>query len=238
MIDAQRLYTSSSALPRWNILAVFRENDAAMKRDVLILMLLLGGCAANQAYVHPTAPSAVPSNSAIVEKPRGSLWKEVVPTLDTKRFAVTNADKQSGLLTIGYTGDPVRYIDCGRVNARVKSGDGERSDSFPGAAASQNYELTLPQGLFRIERHMALDARTTLVFEEITSDRTRLTATTRYVVTRTIRVTDANNRSSNFTDTISFDSGSGASFPAHKDGKATECVATGLLESELLSLLN
>jgi len=204
---------------------------------VLVPILFLAGCAAKQDYVRPPSPTA-PSNWKVIEKPRDTVWNGSVPALGKQPFVINNMDKASGLINITYTGDPKRYIDCGQVSAYVKNARDERSYNFPGAAASKSYEVTLPQGLFRVDRKMALEARMNLVFEELTPTRTRVTATTRYLVTRTMLVTDANNKSNTLTDTISFSSGTGASFPAHKDGRATECVPTGLFETEVLSLSN
>jgi hypothetical protein len=204
---------------------------------VLVPVLPLVGCAAKQDYVRPTAPTA-PSNWKVIEKPRDIVWNGSVPALGKQRFVINNMDKASGLINITYTGDPKRYIDCGQVSAYVKNAREERSYDFPGAAASKSYEVTLPQGLFRVDRKMALEARTNLTFEELTPSSTRVTATTRYVVTRTMHVTDANNKSNTLTDTVSFSSAARASFPAHKDGRATECIPTGLFETEVLSLMS
>jgi hypothetical protein len=204
---------------------------------VLVPVLPLVGCAAKQDYVRPTAPTA-PLNLKVIEKPRDTVWNGAVPALGKQSFVINNMDKKSGLINITYTGDPKRYIDCGQVSAYVKNAREERSYDFPGAAASKSYEVTLPQGLFRVDRKMALEARTNLAFGELTPSSTRVTATTRYVVTRTMLVTDANNKSNTLTDTISFSSAAGASFPAHKDGRATECIPTGLFETEVLSLTN
>jgi hypothetical protein len=210
---------------------------ATAKLWLLVSVLLLVGCAGKQDYIRPTAPTAT-SNSKVIEKSRDTVWNGAVPALEKQFFVINNMDKASGLINISYTGDPKRYIDCGQVSAYVKNAREERTYDFPGAAASKTYELTLPQGLFRIDRKMVLEARMNLVFEELTPSSTRVTATTRYVVTRTMRVTDVNNRSNTLTDTISFSSRAGASFPAHKDGRATQCVPTGLFEAEVLSLSN
>jgi hypothetical protein len=206
---------------------------------VLLPVLLLAGCAAKQDYnyVRPTTPTA-PSNWKVIEKLRDTVWNGTVPALGRQSFVINNMGKASGLINLTYTGDPKRYIDCGQVSAYATNAGEERTYEFPGAAPSKTYELRLPQGLFRVDRKMALEARMNLVFEELTPTSTRVTATTRYMVTRTMHVTDANNKSNTYTDTISFSSGAGASFPAHKDGRATECVPTGLFETEVLSLTN
>lgn len=202
----------------------------------MLLLLLVAACAGKQDYVRPNAPAA-PSNSKVVEKPREEVWNGSVPALGKQFFVINNMDRASGFINISYAGDPERYIDCGEITSYVKNARGERTYKFPGAKADHTYEV-MTQNLFRIERKMTLEGRMNLVFEEITPTSTRVTATTRYVVTRTARVTDVNNKSDTRADTISFNSGSGASFPAHSDGRSTECVSTGRFESEVLSSIN
>ena len=93
-------------------------------------------------------------------------------------------------------------------------------------------------GLFFIERKMSLAGRVNLVFEELSPKQTKVTANTRYVVQRqqTVR-SAANNFPQSASDSISFNSGASSSFAANADGRATECVATGSLEREILSAI-
>ena len=93
-------------------------------------------------------------------------------------------------------------------------------------------------GLFFIDRRMSLEGRVNLIFEEVGSNATRVTVATRYVVARTQTTRNvANNASQNTNDTVSFNSGGGASFPANTRGQSLECVATGVLEQEILSFI-
>jgi len=142
------------------------------------------------------------------------------------------------LINISYTGDPERYVDCGFFSSYVKNARGERTYRFPGASANQSYEVMLNGQLFFINRRMSVEGRMNLVFEEIGPSETRVSANTRYVVTRQAEIRNVEGRSANRTDTISFNSGSGASFPASNEGQAVECVAKGTLESEVLALIN
>jgi hypothetical protein len=85
---------------------------------------------------------------------------------------------------------------------------------------------------------MSLEGRVNLVFEDVGPDATKVTANTRYVVTRQLAGREVtNNIPQSRTDTISFNSGSSASFPANIDGQATQCVSTGKLEREILSFI-
>jgi hypothetical protein len=149
---------------------------------------------------------------------------------------INNLDKSSGLINVSYNGDPENYIDCGRLTSYVKNARGERTYDFPGARAQQTYEVMNSSGLFFVERKMSLEGRVNLVFEDISPNATKVTANTRYVVTRQLTGRNAaNNTPQSRTDTISFNSGGRASFPANAEGQASECVSTGQLEREILS---
>lgn len=210
-------------------------------RHLLIaaLSLCVAACAGKVDYIRPTAQVAPSSNTKTVERPRDLVWNASVPELSKQFFVINNLDKSSGLMNISYTGDPERHIDCGRITSYVKNGHGERTYDFAGAKAQQSYEILDPSvGLFRVDRRMNLEGRVNLIFEEVGPNTTRVTANTRYVVTRTqVFRNVANNFPQTGTDTLSFNSGGGASFPANPVGRSAECLSTGVLEQEILSAI-
>jgi hypothetical protein len=136
------------------------------------------------------------------------------------------------LINISYSGDPERYVDCGRIESYVKNVRGERNYNFLGSKAQQTYEVMDPNvGLALLDRRMSLEGRVNLIFEETGPNSTKVTANTRYVVSRSIKITTADGgRSSDSTDNVSFNSKGGAKF----NSGSTECVATGELEREVL----
>ena len=199
--------------------------------------LILTGCAGKLDYVRPAKHASV-SNIKTINKPRDVVWNSAVPELGKRFFVINNLDKSSGLINISYSGDPESYIDCGRVTSYVKNARGERTYDFPGAKAQQTYEVMNGAGLFFIDRRMDLEGRVNLIFEDIGGNSTRVTANTRYVVTRKITARSAaNNIPQTLDNSISFNSGGSASFPATADGRATECVPTGKLEQDILSAI-
>jgi hypothetical protein len=210
-------------------------------RHLLIatLSLCVAACVGKVDYIRPTAQVASLSNVKIVERPRDAVWNASVPELGKQFFVINNLDKSSGLMNISYTGDPERYIDCGKITSYVKNAQGERTYDFAGAKAQQSYEIMNPSvGLFLIDRRMNLEGRVNLIFEETGPNTTRVTANTRYVATRTQIIRNvANNFPQTSTDTISFNSGGSASFPANSQGQSAECVSTGALEREILSAI-
>jgi hypothetical protein len=206
---------------------------------ILTLSVFISACAGKIDYVRPTAQVTPFSNVKTVDRPREAVWNTSVPELSKQFFVINNLDKSSGLMNISYTGDPERYIDCGRITSYVKNVRGERTYDFAGAKAQQTFEILNPSiGLFVIDRRMNLEGRVNLVFEEVGPNATRVTANTRYVATRAqVGRNAANNFPQTSTDSISFNSGGGASFPPNAQGNSTECVSTGALEREILSAI-
>lgn len=204
-----------------------------MKKLITVsLMLVLTGCAGKVDYIRPSAQVAPSSNTKVVDRPRDAVWNTSVQELGKMFFVINNLDKASGLINISYTGDPERYVDCGRIKSYVMNARGERTYDFAGAKAQQAYEIMNNGQLFYFDRRMNLEGRVNLIFEEISPTATRVTANTRYVVTRSFST--GNQTQSN---TISFNSGAGALFPADTKGQAAECVANGEFEREILSAI-
>ena len=211
-----------------------------MRRFLLVaLSMCLAACAGKVDYIRPTAKVEPASNVKTLQRARDAVWSASVPELGKQFFVINNLDKSSGLMNISYTGDPERYIDCGRITSYVQNARGERTYDFAGAKAQQTYEvLNVGVGLFSIDRRMSLEGRVNLIFEEVGPNATRVTANTRYVVSRTQTIRSAtNNFPQTANDSISFNSGTGAFFPANSQGQSAECVSTGALERELLEAI-
>ena len=201
----------------------------------ILAAMLLAGCAGKVTYVRPSVTPLQGQNSKIIDKPREAVWNATVPELGKQFFVINNLDKSSGLINVSYSGDPEKYIDCGRINSYVKNARGERTYDFAGAKAQQNYEIMDPSGLLFIDRRMALEGRVNLVFEEVTPNQTRVTANTRYIVNRQRTVRNAvNNFPQTLNDSLTLNYGGTAAFPSDQNGNTSECSAPGYLEREVL----
>jgi len=203
----------------------------------ILITLLLAGCGGKLKYVKPTAYGNI-ENSKTIAKPRDTVWNSAVPQLQKQFYVINNIDKASGLINLSYLGDPESLVDCGSITSYVKNAQGERIYNFPGARAHQTFEVMDASDIFIVERKMSLEGRVTLIFEEIGPNSTKVTANTRYVLTRQVtgrHVTKNIPQSS--TNTISFNSEKGAAFPPDKDGRSVECFYTGKMERDILSLI-
>lgn len=202
---------------------------------LVVGLATLMGCAGHTSYIRPIPPSAG-TNVKIVDHPREAVWNASVPELGKQFFVINNLDKSSGLINISYSGDPEKYVDCGQISSYVRNAQGERTYQFPGARAQQSYEI-LDTYLYEIQRKMNLEGRVNLIFEKMDSGQTRVTANTRYVLTKQTNVQQLGGGSQNFLDTLTFNSGASASFPPNKNGEATECTPTGQLEKDILATI-
>ena len=204
----------------------------------VLVAVALAGCAGKVDYFKPGVVMATSGNFKTLNKSKDDVWKNAVPELGKQFFVINNIDKDSGLIDISYSGDPEKYVDCGRVVSFVKNAHGERIYDFAGSKASQQYEIMVSPHLFNIARQMKLDGRMNLVFEEVEQGKTRVSANTRYVVERKFVVVPISNGiPQSMADSVSFNTGTRGAFQLTRDGQGTECIATGTLEQEVLSLI-
>lgn len=199
-------------------------------------VVLLGGCSGHVAYTPPTVPQTL-KNSVVINKARERAWNALVPELGKQFFVINNMDKSSGFINISYSGSPEQYVDCGTVTSYVKNARGERNYIFPGASAYQKYELLNSSGLYFVERKMSLEGRINLIFEEVEGEQTRITANTKYLLTREQHIQEVAGRTGNLSHVIQFNTGQAGSFPHPGDGEALQCRSTGKLEHDILALL-
>ncbi|WP_343716974.1 hypothetical protein [Inquilinus sp.] len=201
---------------------------------ILAATLLATACAGKVDYAPPQA--AQPGqNSITVSESADAVWKKLVPKLGQQFFVVNNLDKDSGFINVSYSGDPERYVDCGTITSYVKNARGPRTYVFPGAKAQQSYEV-MSDGLYFLDRKMNLEGRVNIIVERQGPKSTRITANTRYVLTRSVTVQSVGGQiPQTATDSVSFDSGQSGTFSSGSDRELT-CTAKGTLEQSVLDL--
>jgi len=117
-----------------------REETDMRQSAVVLLMLSLAACSGKVEYVRPSSYASAPSNFKTIQRSRDSVWNASVPEIGKQFFVINNLDKSSGLMNISYTGDPERFVDCGRIKSFVSNARGERTYNFPASKAQQTYE--------------------------------------------------------------------------------------------------
>jgi hypothetical protein len=205
-----------------------------------IACIALASCAAvDIRYVPP--PDAPPVlNAKVIDKARAAVWDSSVPVLGKQSLVINSLDRSSGVVSISYNGDLTRYIDCGRATSQFSFGAASRSDRFEYSKPQQLFYSKDAAGIIVfIDQKMSLEAHANLVFEERSPAQTRVSANALYTVRRqqVVQYWGGAVPASTNSDTISFNSGGGAAFPWSGDGLPSQCIATGALETELLSLI-
>lgn len=206
---------------------------------ILLLLSFLAACAGKAQYFPPMGPPSS-QNSIIIDMSKDKFWKEIIPALGKSFFVINNLDKDSGIINVSYSGDPEKYVDCGRIYSYVKNARGERTYNFPASRADQTYEVLNMEhggGLFFIDRRMNLEGRINIIIEEISPKTCQITVNTKYVLTKSSTIRNVQGASSNNSDTISFISGQQAKFAGGGSYSGTLCQPNGNLEQEILSIL-
>lgn len=222
-----------------------------MMRTVVALgfAAILAGCAAPGGV--PPAGGGVSGGSGVqyrqpeaaqefrfsrtLDKPRDRAWKTLSAGVEKSHFTLQSANREGGSLTLAYTGDPERYVDCGRVVSRLKQGKTKREYDFPASRAHQSYEIVGKKGVYVVDRKMVLEARVQLVLDDAGANRTRARAKGYYTLNRTLSVRKAGTAGGDTTtDSVHFESDTPGTFQM---GGGTVCRATGKLEADALGLI-
>jgi hypothetical protein len=216
------------------------------RRGVLFVVLcfvtlIASGCVTGQYQTTPPTSSKNVEHAITIDKPKDAVWSELVPALAKSFFVVNNIDKDSGFINVGYAGDPEKYVDGGVFHGWVKNLQGRRDYDFPASRSYAKYEVFESGQIRRVERTLTLDGRINMTLEELGAEKTLVTVTAKYILTKSGQVfhlvVDQNYRSTwvpeAFMHTASFTTGSDGYFP----GNPNPCRATGLLETEILDLL-
>ncbi len=195
----------------------------------LVPLGLLAGCIGRFDYAPPPS-GGTPPHWLVVAKSAAEVWRQASAGGGWDRFAMETVDNSAGVITLRYHGDPERYVDCGSITSYVQNARGKRTYQFPAATASTEYELMTGREILSIARRMQLEARIAVALTPIGSEGTRVSATTRYVLSRTLLIRDTQGRSQTISHLIRFTSDRGEAFPG-----MIACRPTGALEADVLS---
>jgi hypothetical protein len=187
------------------------------------------GCSSISYF--PPESRSVKENTVTLPVARDSFWKQFVSQLSSEFFVINNLDKETGLINVSYSGDPEKFVDCGRIKLSSEEND------FPASRGAQRYQQWAGWKVFRIDRQMQLDGRMNIIVHELDSKNTQLTVNTRYILNRRMTTTDSSGQmvgSNN--DTATFNYGQDGTFPSVGDDNAPlVCRSTGALERQIIA---
>lgn len=220
----------------------------SMKAPVLILSVILAGCASDESakpafkqlpVVTYTAPTDPPAPAAIFNV-QGSVTEtidKVVESLNGPRFGITHVDRRAGIITATFEADPDDYLDCGELE--LVSSQGE-SQIVPAASRFLSYEIPLEKKtrIGSIDRKLALDGRLLIEVTQAAPGRSHVKVSGDYVLTRTAALKGtAAQTLRDEQQFLAFGSGQAVGFGGRRGG-STVCQSNGELEQQALTFGN
>lgn len=178
--------------------------------SLFAVALLLTGCGVTQPTYTPPEESAIESTSVTVDAEFDEAWSTLIDYASQRFFAIDSFEKDSGLLTLTFSSDPSRFIDCGMYETDGPSYEG----TYIGYA----------------ERYLngALSGRMNLTVREAGAQ-TEIAVNTRYVF-------EAGNQAQQFTWTFNTGGSDTQVVPSNNFGATQErtCRPTHEAEEEIL----
>ncbi len=203
-----------------------------------VALVVLAGCAGRLAYTGPAIQPPI-AQQKVIDQPFERVWASTARAFEGHNFVLTSADRASGIMALSFSGHPQQYLDCGQVESVVYNPRAQfrRTYRFPASSAHETYEQLMSGNLYDLDRSMELQGTVNVLLERIDRSHTRATIQARYDLTRTVHIANvAGKYYEPVSDTISFTTHSAGTF--HGFGRATQCVATGQLEYEVMRLVS
>jgi hypothetical protein len=152
---------------------------------------VLSGCAglepSSRTIYTPPAAESKASLTKTISAPRDEVWGRAVPALSRSGFQVRTLDKESGFIHLTFTAaNPTEYVDCGRVDWELTDNGVQHRWHAAAAEPLVSLEGMLHGRVVAVQRRVTVQGNVNLVFESLAPAMTRVTATYRYGVSRTI----------------------------------------------------
>ena len=194
-------------------------------------------------YAAPDLGEAMPTHEVIVDQPFDDTWRALISKIGQTFFAIDHFEKDSGLLTLTFTANPLSsVVDGGQCKVVY-------DDSSLRTAQAMWANVHVPATKIRFEGNYAdyvdqylsgtFAGKVNLVVQPEGASRTRVTVNTRFVVTATAQV----NRSGSIVTvntTWSWNAGDRAVqvVETSKGGREERIMqSTGYVEREILSAI-
>ena len=164
-------------------------------------------------------PPKLNTFTLLIEQDYDTVWRALIDHVSQSSFAISNFEKDSGLITLTFSASPDTYVDCGDWNV-------QRSALIPAFQGSYVQWL---------EKHtsVSLSGKMNVSVYRMTETVTRIRVNARYILTSTYMGGDKP-----IINTWTFDSGSSASIPANNPTPGITptrtCRPTYQAESDIL----
>jgi hypothetical protein len=138
--------------------------------SVLLASSFVFACGASKSnYTAPPRNPPDQTNVSLEEK-YSVVWKELIQLSSESSFSIDNYDKKSGLITLGLSVEPDRFVDCGTIKTS-------------GALVARPFDGSLIGYMERgREAKMTLDGQVRITVGKTERDQTTVSVNTNYEV--------------------------------------------------------
>lgn len=211
--------------------------------STLIMISLCGCLNGSYKYIKPDQKNI--ENSIVVDMSKDEVWDKFIPALGKEFFMINIIDRDSGFISVTYSGSSESYIDCGCFNSTVEENGMKTLYKINIADSFQNYMFVYEsnQGRFlhAVLRTMGtVEGRMNLIVESLGPKKTRITACARYVVEYSEKYSGQGvplNIPNEMRGMLGFNTNGTDQFIGDRTGTIIECRSNGALEKMALSLL-
>ncbi len=183
-----------------------------------VTALLLFSCSP-PVVQYSVPPPKLNTFTLLIEQDYDTVWRALIDHVSQSSFAISNFEKDSGLITLTFSASPNIYVDCGDWNVQ-------------GNALVPAFQGSYVQWL---EKHtsVGLSGKMNVSVYKMTETVTRIRVNARYILTSTYMEGDKP-----IINTWTFDSGSSASIPVNNPTRGITptrtCRPTYQAESDIL----
>lgn len=141
-----------------------------MKRPISVLfaLSLLTGCGVTTPeYTAPQSSAESVTTSVIMDESYNEAWDKLINFTSARFFAIDNYEKESGLMTLTFSSEPERFVECGTISTDGPPAyEGDYVEWFDEQPATIN-----------------LSGRMNLTVQETGEEQTKVKVNVRYIVT-------------------------------------------------------
>jgi hypothetical protein len=136
----------------------------------LLAILLFSGCGVTTPdYTAPQSSASIDKTTVALDQSYDETWDQLINFTSSRFFAIDNYEKDSGLMTLSFSSEPGRFVECGEIS----------TDGPPA------YEGDYVQWFSERPATLDLDGRMNLNVREAGENETEVDVNVRYVVTAT-----------------------------------------------------
>ncbi len=138
---------------------------------VLFFYLFVFACAAPKPVYKYEKTEPKKNYDVTLNKNFNTVWNKVIDYSSKSFFGIDNFEKDSGLITLSYTGSPVGYVDCGKFDYNGYISNGTQVKDYFGTF----------QEFAQIYYNASLNGRMNILVKKNSESETYVRVNTRYV---------------------------------------------------------